>query len=149
MSPRPKKHLPLNAWPLEDRLLWARAFEQDVFDNERRTSDLTPATTIGLRTSYARYLGFLARHDPGCLRLAPEARTDPDSIRAFVQHLRQSCRDTSIASFLHRLRLVLGFLCPQCDCSWLKVVAKRIDSWRDTPRRWCKGCHERRALCGR
>ena len=113
--------------------MWARAFEQDVFDDERRTSHLAPATIIGLRTSYARYLGFLARHDPERLRLAPEARTDPDSIRAFVQHLRQSCRDTSIASLLHRLRLVLGFLCPQCDCSWLKVVAKRIDSGA-TPR---------------
>ena len=59
---------------------------------------------------------------------APEARIDPDSIKAFVAHLRQSCRDTSVASLLHMLRLALGFMFPNRDWSWLKIVAKRIQA---------------------
>jgi integrase len=128
MSPIPKKHLPFNAWPLEDRTLWARAFEQDMFDDERPTSHLAAATKIGLRTSYARYLGFLVHYDPELLQLAPESRLDLDLIKAFVAHLRRTCRDTSVASLLHTLRLALGFICPQCDWSWLRIIAKRIDS---------------------
>ena len=125
---RPKKHLRFEAWPLADRDLWLRAFEQDPFDDEHPTAHLAAATVVGLRTSYARYLGFLDRHDPARLRSAPETRIDPVSIKEFVAHLRQSCRDTSIASLLHTLRLALRFLFPNCDWSWLKTVTKRIQA---------------------
>ena len=126
MSRIPKRHLPYRAWPIEDRALWAHAFERDVFDEGRSTTHLASATIIGLRASYARYLGFLAVYDPERLQLAPPARIDPDSIREFVEHLRQSCRDTSVVSLLHKLGLALGFICPQHDWSWLKIIAKRI-----------------------
>ena len=117
MSRIPKRHLPYSAWPIEDRALWAHAFERDVFDEGRSTTHLASATIIGLRASYARYLGFLAVYDPERLQLAPPARIDPDSIREFVEHLRQSCRDTSVVSLLHKLGLALGFICPQHDFS--------------------------------
>ena len=126
MPTTPKKHLPFSAWPPEDRALWARAFEHDGFDDEAKTAHLAVATVIVLRTSYARYLGFLANHDPVRLQLAPETRIDPDSIKAFVAHLRESCRDTSVASLLHTLRLALGYMFPRGDWSWLKTVTKRI-----------------------
>jgi integrase len=126
MSRIAKRHLPFSAWPDEDRKLWARAFEQDVFDEGQRTAHLAPATKNGLRTAYSRYLGYLHRHDPERLKLEPEVRIDPDSIRAFVEHLRQTCRDTSVASLLHTLRLALEFIFPHRYYSWLKIVAKRI-----------------------
>jgi integrase len=125
---RPTKHLRFEAWPLADRSLWLRTFAQDPFDDEHPTAHLAAATVVGLRTSYARYLGFLDRHDPARLRLAPETRIDPVSIKAFVAHLRQSCRDTSVASLLHTLRLALRFLFPNRDWSWLKTVTRRIQA---------------------
>ena len=96
--------------------MWAAAFEHgDVFDEEHRGAHLAEATKIGLRTAYARFLGFLTSEDPEQLRLAPEARPDPDSIKSFVKHLRRSCRDTSVVSVLHMLRLALGLICPETD----------------------------------
>jgi site-specific recombinase XerD len=126
--PRLKKHLRFSAWPQEDRTLWDATFAPDLFDDEERTDHLALATVIGLRTSYARYLGFLHRHDQERFRLAPEARINTDSIKAFVDHLRQSCRDTSVASLLHTLRQGLGYMFPHRDWSWLKTVAKRIQA---------------------
>ncbi|MGH6793193.1 MAG: hypothetical protein ACRECF_10720, partial [Methyloceanibacter sp.] len=128
MAPSLKKHLPYYAWPQEDRALWDTAFAPDLFDDEGRTDHLALATVIGLRTSYARYLGFLQRHDKERLKIIPEARIDSDSVKAFVEHLRQSCRDTSVASLLHTLRQGLGYLFPHRDWSWLKTVAKRIQA---------------------
>jgi len=134
MPPTPKKHLHFSVWPAEDQALWAAAFaDGDFFDEELRGAHLAAATKIGLRTAYARFLGFLASDDPERLRLTPEARVDRDSIKAFVKHLRQSCRDTSVASLLHKLRLALGLISPETDWSWLKTVAKRIDA-RAIPR---------------
>lgn len=135
MSRISKKHLHFSAWPAEDRVLWAAAFQDgDHFDEERGGAHLAAATKIGLRTAYARFLGFLASEDPERLLLSPQTRVDRDSIKAFVEHLRQSCRDTSVASTLHKLRLALGLMCPDRDWSWLKIIAKRINA-QATPRR--------------
>jgi integrase/recombinase XerD len=129
MPPIPKKHLRFSAWPAEDPALWDAAFEHgDVFDEERRGVHLTEATKIGLRTSLARFLGFLTSEYPERLRLPAEVRVNRDSIKSFVKHLRQSCRDTSVASTLQKLRLALGLICPASDWSWLKTIAKRIDA---------------------
>jgi integrase len=128
MAPISKKHLPFSEWPAEDRSLWNSAFEPgDAFD-QRPADRLSKATIVGLRTAYARFLGFLTSNDPERLRLSPEDRPERQSIKMFVEHLRQSCRDTSIASLLHKLRLALGLICPRTDWSWLKVIAKRIDA---------------------
>lgn len=79
MPPISKKHLHFSAWPAKDRALWAAAFEDGgFFDEERRGAHLAAATKIGLRTACARFLGFLASEDPDRLRLAPEARVDPE-----------------------------------------------------------------------
>lgn len=126
--PRLKKHLRFSAWPQGDRTLWDATFAQDLFGNEGLTDHLAPATVIGLRTSYARYLGFLQRHDQERFKLAPEARINTESIKTFIEHLRQSCRDTSVASLLHTLRQGLGYMFPDRDWSWLKTVAKRIQA---------------------
>jgi integrase len=129
MSPISTKHLHFSAWPDEDRALWVAAFEHgDIFDDACRGVHLAAATKVGLRTACARFLGFLASDDAERLRLALKARVDRDSIKRFVKHLRQSCRDTSVASTLHKLRVALGLIYPESDWSWLKTVAKRIDA---------------------
>jgi len=130
MPPLAKKHLQFAAWPEEDRARWVAAFEpSDVFvDDAQSGAHLAAATKIGLRTAYARYLGFLASDDIEQLRHALGARVDRDSIKSFVNHLRQSCRDTSVASTLYKLRMGLRLMCPASDWSWLNTIAKRIDA---------------------
>jgi integrase/recombinase XerD len=128
MPPTAKKHLAFSEWPAEDRSSWNSAFEPgDDFD-QGPADRLSKATIVGLGTAYARFLGFLSSNNPERLRLPPEIRTELESIKMFVEHLRQSCRDTSIASLLHKLRLALRLICPRSDWSWLKIVAKRIDA---------------------
>src|SRR5262249_33696466 len=110
-----KKHLAFSEWPAEDRSRWNSAFEPgDDFD-QRPGDRLSKPTIIGLRTAYARFLGFLASQDPQKLSLSPGDRPEQESIKLFVEHLRESCRDTSIASLLHKLRLALRLICPGTD----------------------------------
>ena len=124
-----KKHLHFSAWHDEDRALWHAAFKEgDVFDDDSRGAQLAPATKIGLQTAYARFLGFLAAHDPERLQLRARTRLDRDAIRTYVGHLRQSCRETSIASTLHMLRQALRLMFPETDWSWLNTIAKRVEA---------------------
>jgi site-specific recombinase XerC len=134
MPPVAKKHLHFDAWPDEDRALFLALFQDsDPFGEESRAAHMSAATRIGLRTAHARFLGFLASEDPERLRLSPEDRVDRESIRTFVEHLRKSCRDTSVASTLHKLRHFLELICPERDWSWVKTIANRIDA-QATPR---------------
>jgi integrase/recombinase XerD len=127
LPPLARKHLQFAAWPGEDRARWIAAFEPiDTFDDARSGAHLATATKVELRTAYARYLGFLASNAAERLCLPLANRVDQQSIKAFVQHLRQSCRDTSVASTLHHLRMALGLISPEMDWSWLKTIAKRI-----------------------
>ncbi len=129
MRPVSKKHLQFGSWPEEDRALWAAAFEHyDVFDEHCRGAHLAAATQVGLRTAYARFLGFLSSEDPERLRLAPDARVDRESIAAYVVHLRKSCRETTVVSTLHMLRQALKLMYPDIDWTWLKTIVKRIDA---------------------
>jgi integrase len=134
MAPIPKKHLHFDAWPEKDRdLILALLQDGDPVGEESRAAHMSVATRIGLRAAHARFLGFLALEDPERLRLPPCTRLDREAIKAFVEHLRKSCRDTTIASTLHKLRLILNFISAEKDWSWLKTIATRIDA-RATPR---------------
>jgi integrase len=127
MAPLAKKHLPFDAWPDEDRALCSVAFQDgDPFAEESRAAQMSTATRIGLRAAHARFLGFLTLEDPARLGVPMEARVDRNSIKAFVKHLRQSCRDTTVASTLHKLRLFLRLVSSEREWSWLKTIEKRI-----------------------
>src|SRR5665809_106580 len=71
MAPVATKHLRLNAWLDEDRAWFLAAFQHgDPFSEESRAAHMSSATQVGLRTAYARFLGFLTSEDPDRLRLS-------------------------------------------------------------------------------
>jgi hypothetical protein len=88
---------------------------------------------LGLRTSYSRFLGFLARESPDRLRIHPVGRVDRQTIAAFVDNLRHSYSNMSIAIVLQHLRQTLYYFSPDDDFGWLKLIAKRIGA-RAQPR---------------
>ena len=78
-------------------------------------------------------LKFLAAHHPDLLARPPAERLDPKIIAQYVACLRQSCRETSVAIDLQKLRHALRLICPTSDWSWLLAIAKRIAA-QATPR---------------
>ena len=72
------------------------------------------------------FLGFLNRKRPDLLRLPPVARLDRCLGESYIASRQVTCGDAALASDLHRLRLVIHYLCPGVDCSWLLAIAKRI-----------------------
>jgi integrase/recombinase XerD len=127
MPPVSKLQLPLPQWPNQDQQRWEEAFRPgDLFDDDKRGTELSEATRNALRVSYAQYLRFIAENHTGLLIKPPEARLDRQLIAEYVGMLRRTNRDTSIATSLHHLRLALRLICPKEDWSWLLVITKRI-----------------------
>jgi hypothetical protein len=142
MSRVSKLQLPLLQWPNEDRQRLEDAFRPgDLFDEDKRGTDLSEATRNALRVSYAQYLRFIAENHTGLLSKPPEARLDRQLIAEYVGLLRRANRDSSIATSLHHLRLALRLICPKEDWSWLLTITKRIARGRRPMRTLKSDCY--------
>jgi hypothetical protein len=122
-----KLQLPFQQWPNEDRQRWENAFRGgDIFDEDKRGTDLSEATRKALRVSYAQYLRFLSDNHPDLLTKPPKARLYRRLIAEYSRLLRKTNQDISVATSLHHLRLALKLICPKEDWSWLLTITKRI-----------------------
>lgn len=118
--------LPFDAWPLQDRELFERAFEAiDVFDWGSGSS-LAPATKYGRKADYGRWLGFLSHIFPDALKLTPGDRVEQSRVEDYVEYLRENCRDTTVAHCLGRLFYTIRAFCPDRDWQWLYRISRRI-----------------------
>jgi integrase/recombinase XerD len=114
-------------WPLADRAAREKAFERgDIFDESGAAAHLAEATKSGLDYTYGCFLGFIRTEEPRLLDRSPAERTTPEIIARYVAYLRKTCRDTTVASDLHKLRQMLTILSPDTDWSWLLRITKRI-----------------------
>src|ERR1700730_18036533 len=119
--------LPYREWPEADRSSWEAAFQAGEFLEEAGAgAHLAAATRADLRAAYGRVLGFLAERHPQLLALTPSVRIDLKIISTYVDQLRQTRQDRSIAIELHHLRLALNLICRGTDWSWLQTTTKRI-----------------------
>lgn len=122
-----KNRLPFLAWPDDDRKLWQLAFEAgDLFDDDLPTRRLASASRIAWKNSYDYYVRFVAAHHPERLALPPAARCDRELVAEYVEFLRRTCRETTVALRLDQLYYVMRAFCPESDWSWLRGMVRRI-----------------------
>lgn len=124
---RSKTQLPYDDWPTEDRQSWESAFRRgDFLDESGAGAHLALATRANLKAAYSRLLGFFVAQFPERLDRPAAMRIERETIATYVEHLRQSRGDTSIAIELHHLRLALRLVCPTADWEWILTITKRI-----------------------
>jgi integrase len=97
-----------------------------VFDEAGPGAHLADRTREDLRVHYACFLGFLRQQHPHRLQQPAAERVSSAIVAELVACRRRTCRETTIASDLHKLRHVLTMLCPDSDWSWLLAITRRI-----------------------
>jgi integrase len=134
---RPLLHLPDADWPEADRAAFASAFDSshDVFDDSGGGSRLKPRTKASLRFGYRRWLGWIHHHRPELMAEAPECRPTPETVKAFVIHLRDSCQPRTIASLVGKLHDAIRHMYPANDWNWLKQLKTRLERAAPKPGR--------------
>jgi hypothetical protein len=133
-APRPLLHLRQADWPEADRAAFANAFDRvcDVFDENSSGSRLKPRTKAALWFAYRRWLGWINQHCPDLMEVSPVHRVTPETIKAFVVHLRISCSPRTVATQVGKLYDALRHMCPAHDWGWLKLLKTRLE--RATPK---------------
>jgi integrase/recombinase XerD len=121
-------YLPYADWPEDDRTRWEATFKAGVdrFDDCGPAAHLAEPTRLTLLEAYARFLAFISAHDIGLLARSPAARIDRKIVESYVRWQPASCGGVTIAANLSNLRIILRFICPGEDWSWMSTIANRI-----------------------
>jgi integrase len=120
--------LPFQTWPPIDQALWEASFRpsEDPFSESGGASHFTGETRRALRSSYGTFLRFLSVEHPERLAGRPSTRIDRNIAMEYVVWRRPMCGAATIAAGLDRLRLVITYMCPGAEVSWLLPIAKRL-----------------------
>jgi site-specific recombinase XerD len=113
-------------WPSTLCALWREHVEGKSLRQTSTLPDWAPATTEAMRRALSRYLGYIARYQPQRLHEPIEELCRPGHVDAYVEHLRETCRETSVSSYLLRLALVMRLLHQSCDYRWLISIQGEI-----------------------
>lgn len=124
------RHLPVKQWPAADRDAFAMAYAPgDIFDETAGPgAHLTAGTRTKIETGYKRWLGFLARHHPGDLTLAPAERITRSRVRAYIETLEGEVRATTLAIYIDDLHYAARLIAPDRDWDWLRALKSRLQA---------------------
>ena len=125
---RMRQYLPYAEWPEEDRRLWDAPFKKGerLFDDCGRGAHLSERSQQQLQYAYGKFLKFVAVRHPDRLGCDPAARVSADMIEEFVKFQPATCGDVTISIYLYHLWLVLKYIYPASDWSWLVTISARI-----------------------
>jgi integrase/recombinase XerD len=125
---RARQYLPYAEWPEEDRRLWYAAFKKGpgLFDDCGPAAHLSERSQQQFRYTYGKFLKLVALKHPDRLACSPAARVTAGMIEEFLKFQPATCGDVTISIYLHQLWLVLKYICPASEWSWLMTISKRI-----------------------
>jgi integrase/recombinase XerD len=125
---RKLKHLPLELWSAADQKAFRIAYEPgDIFDESCGPgAHHSEGWRRMVRTSYRRWLGFLAENYPDDLLKPPAERITSERLKAFIEHLSTEVRSTTVAMAVAHLYCAAGLIAPGADWRWLASVKARL-----------------------
>ncbi len=125
---RARQYLPYAEWPQEDRRLWDAAFKKGkrLFDDCGPGAHLSERSQQQSQYAYGKFLKFVAAQHPERLGWDPAARVGVDTVEEFVKFQPATCGHVTISIYLYHLWLVLKYISPASDWSWLLTISQRI-----------------------
>jgi len=127
LAPRPARCLPFVSWPVADRLGWLEATATgNLLLDDGPGAALRPNTLRRHRSSYGRFLAWLAEQgllDPD---LSAGARATPATLAAYVAELQARNASGTVLVRLQSLAVVLRWLAPEEPRPWLTRILARL-----------------------
>jgi integrase len=126
MKSRAKLHLPFDQWPLDDRLLWEQATNDNDPFSEATGARLADRSKHQYLFAWRRFLGFVVLEDGSAIMLPPAERLTKERVRAFASHLVTTNIPRSVAIQIDALYKAARIMLPDHDLAWLKTIKARL-----------------------
>jgi integrase len=125
--PGKPRSLPIDEWPLSDRLGWGEACRPaQRLKRGGAASHLAPVSQADIAKRYGLFLDFLQRNgllDPG---KGAEALVTPDHVARFITELQARVRSVTVWNSVYKLRRAAQLIAPDADFGWLAEIEKDI-----------------------
>jgi len=121
--------LSLQQWPSEDRKLWqgACAPTDPLDEHSGVRAQYSAVANRNVEKGYGRWLTFLHRTDPACLKDAPGNRITPERAQAYIGCLVDLQNGTAaILSRLKELRAAAKVMGPAHDWQFLNLLSSKV-----------------------
>jgi integrase/recombinase XerD len=128
MRYRTKLYVPFESWPKEDRKRWQAALRKgkQLFDDSGTAAHLAEASRVSFRDAYARLIAFLTNRHKGLLDRPPGERLNVRIVEEYIAWQPATTGPRTLANNLYWLGLMLRYMCPDRDWSWLLKISNRI-----------------------
>lgn len=121
-------YLPYLEWPAADRSAWLKAIEDgDILDGRGPAFHWAAATRKTNIMHYSRWLGFLATTEQLSKDASPENRVIPDTVRAYVEHMKARIAPVTVVSSLVGLKVMMKAMAPNQNWRWLADICNRLN----------------------
>ncbi|MBT3703681.1 MAG: tyrosine-type recombinase/integrase [Alphaproteobacteria bacterium] len=123
-----RKLLPFPEWPQADQDAWIQATRAPgILDDGGKGSHWSDGSKKSIRFGYARWLGYCAVLAPGFLALDPQERVTPDTIAAYIDHLKGSITPAGLFNYIKHLYDALRVIAPKTNWAWLRELHLRLE----------------------
>ena len=96
------------------------------------TADLRPIWRNGrglqLEYAYGKYLLFVSDRHPDLLKRPPAERINRNTIADYIKWQPTSCGGVTLGNYIYHLWMILRYICPDENWSWLLTISKRISA---------------------
>ena len=125
-----KLYLPKADWPKVDQALLHAACKlgTDPFDDCGPAAHLAQRTQSQLEYAYGKYLLFVSDRHPDLLKRPPAERINRNTIADYIKWQPTSCGGVTLANYIYHLWMILRYICPDENWSWLLTISKRISA---------------------
>jgi integrase/recombinase XerD len=123
-------YLPKADWPKVDQALLHAACKlgTDPFDDCGPAAHLAQRTRSQLEYAYGKYLLFVSDRHPDLLKRPPGERINRNTIADYIKWQPTSCGGVTLGNYIYHLWMILRYICPDENWSWLLTISKRISA---------------------
>jgi hypothetical protein len=130
MRRRSRQYLLKADWPKVDQALLNTACKlgTDPFDDCGPAAHLAQRTQSQLEYTYGKYLLFVSDRHPEMLKRPPSERINRNTIADYIKWQPTSCGGVTLGNYIYHLWMILRYICPDENWSWLLTISKRISA---------------------
>jgi integrase/recombinase XerD len=126
---RSKLYVPFESWPKEDRERWEAVLKKGkrLFDECGTAAHLAEASRISFRDAYARLMAFITDRHRGLFGRPASQWLNTLMIEEYVAWQPTSTGPRTLGNNLYWLGLMLRYMHPKHDWSWLLKISNRLE----------------------
>jgi integrase len=121
------RSLPLELWPIADRVAWSSACRPSArLKPGGPAGHFKPITSNDLARRYGYFLDFLSRRGLLLMDKPAAVQVTPENVEAYIAELAERVGSVTLYGSIYKLRRVAQLIAPNPDFTWLAEIEKDL-----------------------